>query len=515
MKDWKTALWLTLAAVGFRILHFVFFANEFLVGGDQMQYIKLARRFASGDFSGVLDTYWTPLYPLLLGIISSFSNSLVLPSIIFAVLTGSLAVTLTYILVEQSYGRREAVIAAVIAIFYPHLISSVFDIGTENLYLLLMIGAVLVGWRGLTNNLLRDYLLVGVLLGLAYLTRPEAFGYPFFFASLVFVKNLWQKKLLTRQTLAQTGILFLGFMILAAPYLFYLRGETGKWTISGKVDNNFHAVELLEESAQEDNNSNASGLGANFQTVKSLVTNIVHNLIHIHLAIPYLLPVLLAMLVALGLFGERWNGERLWRETYLISFCLITVLCYAATVVQSRYFYILLPIFFGWLARGIVHLERWLNESLQDWLPEKRFFRHNSKSFVTVLLILIYLYVLPLNFFVRSTEKAWQVTSYEERDAGLWLKENTKPSAVILSPIHRPVFYAERQQLELKTADVAEIAATMKSNQADYILISERSLKRHPHLKGLSESLQGSPEFEVAYQNSQNPDYKMWIFKLK
>ncbi len=511
MKEWKTVVLLTLAAFGFRILHFLIFADELVVGGDQMQNITLARRFASADFYGVLDVYWTPLYPILIGIVSFFTNSLTLPSIIVSVVAASFAVPFTYYFVKQSYGQREAIIAAAIAVFYPHLINSTFGIGTENVYFLWMTAALFVGWRGLKNDSAGDFLLTGILLGLAYLTRPEAFGYLLFFVSIAIGKILWNRKLLTRNSTVTIAALLLGFIILAAPYLFYLRSATGSWTISGKVANNVAAGALHDDEAD------APDVVANSekQTGKILIRAVVLNLIEIQKIFNYLFPILLMIFVALGLFGEHWDKERLKRESYLIAFCLITIFGYALAVSQVRYFYILLPIFFGWMARGIIGLEKWLNKSIQEWFPNRCFYLISSKSFVILCIIFIYLYVLPINFYMRPAEKAWRDSAFEERDAGLWIKENGKPSPTIFSAGFRPVFYAEGKQIQPKTENLNQILEQIKNSKADYIITGKRALKRHPYLENLTEILQNSTEFDCIYQNKDKAGYEIYIFTSK
>lgn len=480
-----------------------------------MQEIVLARRFASGDFYGVLDTYWTPLYPILVGIVTYFINSLVLPSVIVSIIAGTLAVPLTYYLVRQSYGRREAVIAAVLAVFFPHLINSFFGLGTENVYLLWIIGALIIGWKGLKRDSAIDYLSTGILLGLAYLTRPEAIGYPIFFVFLVFCKNLRRRKLFARNSLLQIAALLLGFTVLAAPYIFHLRSATGAWTISGKAEINTTASEYLNESAQENNDSAAVAPTSRSQAVKAIIKNIALNLFTIHRDFPYLLPILLLALVALGLFGERWDKERLKREAYLISFCLLTFVGYAAAVVQTRYFYVLLPIFFGWIACGILRLERWLSESIQNLTPNKAAYLFNSKVFVILCIILVYVYVFPINFFVRSEDKAWKTVAFEERNAGLWLKENGKPSPLVFSVSFRPIFYAEGKSLSPKTKDIGEILAQIKERKVDYVVTSERSLKRHSYLDGFPENLPSASDFELIYEKTERDGYKISIFRVK
>ena len=515
MKEWKLVFFLTLAALVLRTLYFWLFTNELVIGGDQMQNIMLACHLAEGDFYGVLHPYWTPLYPIIIGSVTYFINSLILPSVIISILAGSIAVSLTYYLVKQSYGRRESVIAAVIAIFYPHLLTSVFRLGTENLYLVWILGALIVGWRGLKSSSATEFLFTGILLGFAYLTRPEAFAYPIFFGALAIGKSWRLKQKPLESLLIPVGALLLGFAILATPYILYLRTATGAWTISDKTKINTVAAELGEEKTEEGNESNNSSRTINFQNGKVVVHVVAVNLIIIHKSFPSLLPPFLLIFVALGLFRERWNREKLLRESYLIIFCLITILGYALSTVQIRYFYILLPIFFGWIARGVVQAEKWLQETNQNWRPHRFFDSPNNLLVPALSLFVIYFYVFPLNFYIRDTARAWQEVAYEERAAGLWLKKNSKTSPLIFSASRRPVFYAEGKQLSPTKRDMREILTEIKTSQVDYVITSDRSLKRNPYLSGLTEILQNAPEFDLVYQQEEYPGYKIYIFKLK
>jgi 4-amino-4-deoxy-L-arabinose transferase-like glycosyltransferase len=510
MKEWNKVLLLTLAGLGFRVLHLIVFANELVADSDQLRTIELARKFAAGNSYGVLDPYWPPLYPILIGTLTyfiGFIDSPILPALIIATITGALAIPLTYYLAKQSYGReREATLAAVLAIFFPHLINSVFSFGTENIYLLLVIGALILGWKGLERKSTRYYLFTGLLLGLAYLTRPEAIGYTAFFALLAFGKNWWDGTAFSRSSITQLAALVLGFALLATPYFFYLHSATGTWTISAKAGAN-SALGDLQQMADE----GESAPDFSRQAVE-IIHYSVSNVIKINKDLPFLLPPLLLIFVALGLFSDRWDKERLRREVYLILFCLLTAVGYAMTVVQVRYFYILLPIFFGWMARGIFHLEGWYSKSVQSWVP-------NRSVYPAALPILgvafIYLYTLPINYFMVPEDKAWQAVAYEERDAGLWLKKNSNASSKIFSASSRPAFYAGGSHMPPTTTDVGEILRQIKGQDVDYVVTGERSLKRNPYLKGFTEILRNDPDFELIYEKKGRPGYEVEIFKLR
>lgn len=512
MKDLKTIIWLTLAALGFRIFLYFLFANEIVITPDPMEMCSHGQQFASGNYYGVLSTYWTPVYPILIGILTFFTNSAIVSAIIISIVASCLIVPLTYCLVKQSFGQQVAIIAAVISVFFPHLINSMFEIGTENVYILWIIGALIVGWNGFQSNSAKDFFFVGVLLGLAYLTRPEAFGYIPFFIFVIIGKNLWQKKsLLGWNTSKPIFTLLIGFSLLASPYIFYLKQQTGFWTISGKIQVNTIVGDFEDYYESAD----AKLDEAEKPGLKDFLKDFSLNLIKIQKSFSFLVPILLFVVIGLGLFAAAWDKERLLRESYLIVFCCLTILGYAASVVQDRYFYVLLPIFFGWIALGIVKLEDWFQKSIQNFSQNRILNNINQNSVLAFCLLIIFVYVLPLNLFIRTKEKAWEITQYEERDAGLWLKENGKPSALVFSPIRRPVFYSGLQQLPHTSKTIEETLSVIKEKKADYIITSERSLKRNPSLNGFTEVLENSGEFELIYDRKDHPNYRISIFKVK
>lgn len=505
--EWKTVVWLWLAGFGLRVLHYWLFAGELIADGDQIKYITLGRRLAAGDLYGFLDVYWAPVYPLLIGIVSCFVDALVLPALIVSVTAGSFVVPLTYLFARQFYGPREAIIAAVLAVFYPHLLNeAVFELGVVTIYLLWIIGALLVGWSALQNRSVTACLLTGILFGLAYLTRPEAIAYPFYLAALIVIKNRIDSRPLSGRVLQRVGVLLLGFAVCAAPYLLYLKSETGSWTVSAKFKANVASGVISEDREK----AVGTKLGGPAATVRMILKEIPFSLIETHKNLPHLLPIFLMTLIGLGLFGSAWGKPRLERETYLILFCLVTVLGYAATVVQTRYFYILLPIFFGWIAAGIIRLQHWFEASNFLRRAHGTGSLHHKNLFVALILVVIYVYVFPLNYFINKRD-----TAFEGRDAGLWLKENGRPAPLIFSASTLPVFYAEGSQLLPEETDKEQMLEQIKRERPDYVITNERAIARNPHFEELDELLEDAPDFELIYRQNENKKNEISIYKVK
>jgi len=514
MKNHRIPLFLLVAALIVRLFYYFLYAKDEVVNNDASTYIKLARNLAAGDFSAGFNSFWTPFYPLLVAIVSLFSSSLMLPTVIVSIIAGSLAAPATYYLVKQSYSGREAVIAAVIAVFYPHLLTSTFNYGTENIYLLLLTFVLITGWNGLTKSSTANFFATGLLLGCAYLTRPEAFGYLFFFAPLIFLKNVKEQGIFSRNSAKNVAVLVLGFVLLATPYLIYVRSTTGSWSISQKfkthlAGTNFSDIELDKHfnPVPKPQAPPTDGTG------KILIKSVSYNLQWAHKQFPYFFPPFLLIFVGLGLFRTKWNGSRFRREMYLLFFCVLTILCYVLTIVEVRYFYVLLPILFGWTARGIVEMEDWLRESLQH-MSLGKLFAANLYIFPVLCLTLIILYTLPLNSFMRSSDGAWQFSQYEQRTAGLWLKENAKPEPIVMSNDFRPAFYAEGKYVPLYSDNINEVLAKAIAKRVDFLVIDERNIKQTSQLSSLLNEPQNSPQLELVYQATERQGYKIIIYRV-
>ena len=508
----KTFLLLFLLGLSVRVLYYVFFSNELIIGNDAYDYIKLSQQFANGNFSEMLHPYWSPFYPFLLGLASIFTDSNIIPAITVSIILGSFAVPLTYFLVKQSYGNHEAIIAAVMSAFYPHLLSSVFEVGTTNVYLILIISALIIGWNAVKLNSTLRFFIIGILIGLAYLTRPEAIGYIFFFLAVIIYHNFRQSSLSTKNTAQQLVVCLLGFIIFAAPYLYYLKQETGRWTISAKVNNNLFAGNYGETSLNDlpkESPVNRS-VGNDFKVIfKAFFTNF-HRF---HKMLPYIFPPILLMLIGLGLFRQIWDKERLKRELYILSFALLTIFGYLVSVVEVPYFYVLLPIFIGWTARGIVEFINWFGETATNFLPSDKFYLFNKTALIIVTIILLNLYVLPLNAFMRPTESAWQFSRYELRDAGLFLQENGISKPAVMAVDFRSAFYAKGEFIQLKSSNLNEILKQAEETKVDYIVFDERNLKESQELHSLIEGTQTIGGFQLVYHANPQKGYKVSIYQ--
>jgi 4-amino-4-deoxy-L-arabinose transferase-like glycosyltransferase len=133
------------------------------------------------DPRGIPTSFRAPLYPTFLALIyavQGLAGRFFAVRIVQALLAGVLA-PLTYALALRfGAARWTAVAAGVVASIWPLLVAMPLALATENLFLPLVAGAFLLLLRAVSAARDRDFVLSGVLFGLAVLTRSVIVGFP-------------------------------------------------------------------------------------------------------------------------------------------------------------------------------------------------------------------------------------------------------------------------------------------------------------------------------------------------
>ncbi|MGH9873562.1 MAG: hypothetical protein ACRD9S_14020 [Pyrinomonadaceae bacterium] len=192
--------------------------------GDSYQYLRAAMSFANGqglrDMSGDPFTVLTPLYPLVIGIIHRLVPTMDIETAARLVsFTGATsAVVALYWLLRARYSLRVSFAAALLFALLPLRVWSGLWALSEGLYLGLLMLGVAVVFRPASRSWF-TVALGGFLLGLAYLTRPEAI---LVVAAAVILTSI---KVQPGRKMALTVLA--GFLLAAAPYHAWIYRETG------------------------------------------------------------------------------------------------------------------------------------------------------------------------------------------------------------------------------------------------------------------------------------------------
>ena len=179
---------------------------------DFRHYDRLALGLAEGrgyvDQAGDPTAFYPVGWPFFLSLVYRvFGHSLIAAQLV-NVLMGVGVVILTYLIARYLLDRRTALIAALIVALNPTLILYSSTLGTESLFVFLL---MLITWltiRVIAGRSSADLLLIGLLTGFAILTRPVAIGVPFIAFGAYYIVN--------RRDLRQTSINFAIVLVISA-----------------------------------------------------------------------------------------------------------------------------------------------------------------------------------------------------------------------------------------------------------------------------------------------------------
>ncbi|MFW5748460.1 MAG: ArnT family glycosyltransferase, partial [Chloroflexota bacterium] len=152
------------------------FISENPLHGDAASYDRIARSLLAGtgfsQFPPEPDVFWPPLYPISLWLTYSiFGYELIIARLVQAVL-GAATCVMIYLLGEQLFERRIALLAGLGAVFYPYHILFGNWLIAESLFMLLLVVAVYLLAQLARKPSIPLCLASGVVIGLGILAKP-------------------------------------------------------------------------------------------------------------------------------------------------------------------------------------------------------------------------------------------------------------------------------------------------------------------------------------------------------
>ncbi len=205
---------------------------------DSCSYIDGGLSLISGrgymGCDGQPETCFPPGYPILIGMANKMTGNPILAGRIVSVFASALAMIPLFLIAGHLFGRKTALwTCAVYAIIPTRLVLSNM-VMTESLYVLVIMQGAWLWIRETQEHRLIRAIAVGCLFGFAYLVRPEGFLCAVVLFSLSLLIRRWCNVPIRRSTLLSV----LAMLVVVSPYIVYIHGQTGKWTLSTKFDIN-------------------------------------------------------------------------------------------------------------------------------------------------------------------------------------------------------------------------------------------------------------------------------------
>ena len=445
--------------------------------GDSYQYLRAAMSFANGqglrDMSGNPFTVLTPLYPLVVGMIHSLVPSMDIETAarLVSFAGATTAVVAFYWLLRARYSLRVSFAAALLFALLPLRVWSGLWALSEGLYLGLLMLGIAVLFRPASRSWF-TVALGGFLLGLAYLTRPEAKLYGAGVVTLFLIKEYRAPK---------TALVVLtGFLLVALPYhawVYRVTGNPGSSRMNillaqsqSLYEGNLPKVFLHDKVLPDGSVVSQIGSDMTFSAVAKRYAFFARAELGrlLYLLGPYFLVMALLIVGAvvclpknIRLLMHEFQFEDAW-PFVLASWLLFLPLLH----IEDRYLLPVLPAFLVWLVLILSALQK----LIEARLPQR------SKQ-VAAFIPLAFIAVFVVSYSYRlATQLPHNDPSVFARNTAHWLEAERVSPAPILSQNPDLAFFTNGQHRWMPAGAPADVLKYAQRNGVQYIYVSSQDV---------------------------------------
>gem|GEM_PF-1588068 len=406
------------------------------IGFDGIFYARMGENILSGRGISVNpgEPYTSHgfFYALLLGLVNLLFRDSELSGHLVSILAFSLAVIPLFLLSETIYGRNTASWISFLYVTHGFLLIHSNMVLTEPLFTCLILLEVYFVQKAIWNQRLSlsGGIAIGIISGLAYLTRPEGL---FFYLASVFALFLFS----TGPLLAKSRILsasVLTFALFFLPLTVFHFHHSGRMQLSSGVAENLimrqldlshpnafpEAKKIFEGLTEDKSRLKMDELKESFRLsdyltkdnaalLRSFFPSLFWRLLGIQ---PYLYGGLGLLLIGAGLFHAPWDQQRKRAEAVFLIY-LLTFLPQAFGFFQNKRYYAYLPFLLIWIGQGITATTLWTRQTFSVSA------RVSSRLGWTFCLALAFASGLYLHRTYTQTQ-----LPFEYKELGLWMKGN-------------------------------------------------------------------------------------------
>jgi len=492
-----------------------------VIHSDEPPNLLLGYNLLAGNgytYSGYPELHFPPLHPIFAGLFYLLTRDFEMAGNFENAIFGGLLLLPVFAIARRIYGLQTAWLATVLLAIFPPLTVNVLYWGgmSEPPYLVLLFVGLALLLAGLEDGRLGMFAAAGAFLGLAYLTREEAIAFFGMFSILALVW-LWKGvKSCTSRTWYALGLFALPFMLLAAPYIWYLHVHTGEWMISGKLNISWnsggdgdwgksldHLYHGLDSSGEEINWLSRERFQSS--VVERVLTN-PGGLVHRVIQHGYSLKEnffnrinfwwVLSPLVVVGLFKQPWSRLRLRYEAFLITIIIVLMLVFLPFGFLVRYFAPAYPVFLVWTAKGALELGGWLRDTVELWRGKSLPNLHLKAVLgwlPAVVATLILIMTIPV-----AADRSIRATYFGDKEAGLWLKTHTPADSNVMANDLAVALYADRGWVPSPDTDWIRFMKYARVRRANYLVVRDSWLETYrPELASILHK--GTPELELLF----------------
>lgn len=492
-EDFKTSLLLVPLGLAL-VLRLPLLIWPEVIYNDSVIYVKAAKGILEGRWS---ETIVPPLYPALIAAAKYITGDFELAGILVSMVFGSLLVIPIFYLGKELYNARVGMVAALLATVQPYLFKYSGSVLTESTYYFLVAVIVLAAHKSYTTEKLAWSGIFGALTAAGYLVRPEAIGFSAVFAGWVlFSVPTGLKRPMARRIMIvfMAGLCFLAF---SSPYLIALRNELGRWELSKKLSISIESKEKEPVEAVPPEKMATLRYFSISSAVRQPIATAKAALIGFFICLYKFQQSLTPLLFLLAVWGFARTRRRR-QHFFVLSFILfIFTVVLPFFKISARYTSHMIPVALPWAAYGFVTIvDSFRLPSRTGWF--------SGKTVGTVLAVIM-VFLLAQGVVQNSRDHRMQ-----QKEAGLWMKQNLPKGGKLMSHSVQEAFYAEMELVRYdEKYDFEQVVDEARSKSTRYIVIDQNMEKRSPDFLE-----QAKRQGLVLIHYWEQRDVKTWVFEL-
>lgn len=459
------------------ILRLTTLTTQAVVSTDSVDYLRLAENIFSGNgYKDIRGKFCErpPLYSIVTGIVRFIVPDTEKSGKIVSLFFGTVTVYIIYRIAMLVYGRQVALISAFLSAIHPFLIEVSTLVLRDALHLFLLLMAILLTISSVIDERRYHPFLIGIFLGLGYLTRIETVLYLIsILIYIVFLKSLKNFKV---------PVIVLVFFLVILPYLIVIKNNSGEISMGGEI---YRVNYIISQG-------------------KALFSKYIRYTNKAYLVVlPTIFPPLLLFFFAIGIGMYNYQDDRT-RFITLTFFTFLPLLFHPFHWIHPRYFLIFIALGIIFSASGIIYFSK-------KW----------EQVFIILKKRLIYLCILTIliSFLPKMTQPFREDRYYrhwiEHRDMGIWMRDNINGRPRIIARKPFVPFYAGGIAIFLPHLKPKSLYNFAVENKGEYLVVDERTIRRFRYTN-LKPFLQGDiPEgFKLIHEIDKREGYRIRLFEI-
>jgi 4-amino-4-deoxy-L-arabinose transferase-like glycosyltransferase len=507
LESRKTFWVLFLVCIGIRM--YLFF-NTFVISKDSFLYIAMADAFFESRFLEALKYVTPPVYPLLLAGMKLIIRDSEIAGKLVSFLAGTFTFFPLYYLGKRIFDQRVALIGLLFFSVHPYLVRYSAEVLSESTFIFLGVTGLWMLWKGWEEKKYFYSCFSGILLGLSCLTRAQGFiwigvilAVPLFFSLLGQRNEMDKRKIWTFSLIAA-----LVFFLIISPYVYFLKGLTGEWTVRQQG-----ASAIVQGTGYSGNHGLWGAVIALLSHPWLLLKKLGWNMGRLSLLLPRAFHYPFFFFLAVGVLAIRDN-RLLLGELYLAIICVVYILGHSLLYLKVRYLLPVVPFGLLWAAQGFLVTVSRANEFCERYVP--RLLQNQGPRFLLVTFL-----CLTAAVTLPKALKPQRIEKLDPKEIGHRIAALSDGRPVVLTSEPQIGFYANAEMVSPpRVHNFEEFLKYVHEKKVDFIVMDKKRVNhwKFGHVVTLFFENSLHPELQLLFtypSQRQGESPRFYVYRLR